>query len=77
MNFVQDVENTDKAQSWRKPTIRLEEKNDGFQDEHFEVGDEAGFQSRFTQHFGESHSCTSSSLGTPYSFVLTHDTSSL
>ncbi|CAG8946879.1 unnamed protein product [Penicillium salamii] len=29
------------------------EKNDAFQDEHFEVGDEAGVQSRFTLHFGE------------------------
>ncbi|KAJ5521607.1 hypothetical protein N7527_005722 [Penicillium freii] len=53
MNFVQDVENNDKAQVWRKQTIRLEQKNNAFQDDHFQVGDEAGVQSRFTQHYGE------------------------
>jgi hypothetical protein len=53
VNFVQDVKHTDAAQSWRRTTIRLKQGNTDFEHEHFEVGDESGVQSRFTQHYAE------------------------
>lgn len=50
-NFLQDVQDTDAAQSWRRTSIRLQHIDSVH--EYFEVGDESGVQSRFIQNCGE------------------------